>query len=62
MEKKTRLIRTEYNGINSIFFIKAQYVTDVWDTESNKLKYVYTIVDEKLTILGDYEAIYVLYE
>jgi hypothetical protein len=30
---KTRLIRKEYDGNNSLFFIKAECITDVWDTE-----------------------------
>jgi len=55
---KTRLIRKEYNKINSLFLIKAEYVTNVWDIEGNKLKYVYSINDEQLTIFGDYEVIY----
>lgn len=59
---KTRLIRKEYNGTNSLFFIKAEYITDVWDNEGNRLKFNYNIPNEKLTIFGDYEGIYVLYQ
>jgi len=58
---KSRLIRKEYNG-NSIFELKAKYVTDVWDTDMLELRYIYDIKSEKLTILSDVEAIYVLYE
>lgn len=59
---KTRLIRKEYNGTNSLFFINAEYITDVWDNEGNRLKFEYNIPNEKLTIFGDYEGIYVLYQ
>jgi hypothetical protein len=59
---KTRLIRKEYNGTNSLFFIKAEYIKDVCDNEGNRLKFEYNIPNEKLTIFGDYEGIYVLYQ
>lgn len=59
---KTRLIRKEYNGTNSLFSIKAEYITDVFDTYGNILKFEYNIPSEKLTIFGDYDGIYVLYQ
>lgn len=59
---KTRLIRKEYNGTNSLFSIKAKCITNVWDTEGNRLKFEYNIPNEKLTIFGDYDGIYVLYQ
>lgn len=58
---KTRLTRKEYNGNNSLYFIKAEYITDVWDTEGNRLKYEYDIPNAELTIFGDYNGIYVYY-
>jgi hypothetical protein len=59
---KKRLIRKEYNGTNSLFSIKTEYITDVWDNEGNRLKFDYNIPNEKLTIFGDYGGIYVLYQ
>ena len=59
---KTRLIRQNYDGINSLFSIKAKYITDTFDTEGNKLKFEYNISKEKLTVFGDYKSIYVLCE
>jgi len=59
---KKRLIRKENNGNNSLFFIKAEYITDVLDTKGNRLKFDYNVPNEKLTIFGDYESIYVLYQ
>lgn len=59
---KTRLIRKEYNENNSLFTIKAEYITDVWDTIGNRLKFDYNVSNEVLTIFGDYEGIYVLYQ
>jgi hypothetical protein len=62
MPMKTRLIRKEYDANNSLFFIKVECITDVWDSEGNRLKFDYNIPNEKLTIFGDYEGIYVLYQ
>lgn len=59
---KTKLIRKEYNETNSLFFIKSKYITDVWDIDGNRLKFEYNILNEKLTIFGDHESIYVLYQ
>lgn len=56
-----RLIRKEYDGNNSLFSIKSKFITDVWDSKGNTLKFYYNIPNEKLTIFGDYEGIYVLY-
>lgn len=58
---KTRLTRKEYDR-NSIFEIKAKYVTTVWDTDMLELQYTYNINTEKLIVLSDVETIYVLYE
>lgn len=60
---KTRLINRRisvYDGNNSLFFIKAEYIIGVWDKEGNKLKFYYNIQNEKLTIFGDYEDVYML--
>lgn len=59
---RIRLIRKEYNGNNSLFFIDSEYITDVYDVEGNRLKFEYNIPNKKLTIFGDYEIIYVLYQ
>ena len=56
-----RLIREEYT-INSIFKLKAKYVTDVFDTNGNNIKYIYHVTDNKLEIFGDYDVIYVLFQ
>jgi len=64
MKDKTRMISYTTNNIgNSIYSLEAKYVTDVWDTENNKLKFDYNINEERLTILdGEVDTIYVLFE
>lgn len=46
---KTRLIRKFYNGTNSIFFIKADYIKVVFNNEGNSLKFDYNISNGILT-------------
>ena len=58
---KTRLLRKYKDNANSIFSLKANYITNIFDTDGKDLKYEYNTSNEKITVFGDYAAIYVLY-
>jgi len=62
MDNKTRLLRTNIDNDNSIFSLEAKYVTDIWDTEGNELKFNFNVNENRLTIFGDVDAIYVLFK
>lgn len=65
--EKTRLLRKRFKEldgkiINSIFDLKAKYVSDVTDTNGNNLKFNYDNINEYLIIFEDKNAIYVHYQ
>ena len=48
---KGRRTRVKFDGNNSIFTVDALYVTDAWDTDTNKLKYVFDVNKNNLPYL-----------
>ena len=51
------LVRYEYNGFNSIFSIKSEYISSVCTRYGNTLKFNYNVTTELLTVFGDHNVI-----
>jgi len=58
---KNILYRNSFNK-NSIFYIKADLIIKVWNNENLRLIYSYNIPNKILTVFGDYESVYVMYQ
>lgn len=54
-----KLHRIVKHGSNSIFYIDAKYVLNVFDLNNKKLKYLFNFNTKTLTVLGDYDNILV---
>ena len=61
MKNKSRLIRKEKFDINSTFSVEASFINDVFDTEGNRLKFIFNTKEYKLSVVGDYNEIEILY-
>tara|TARA_R110000772_G_scaffold8005_2_gene26716 strand:- start:593 stop:796 length:204 start_codon:yes stop_codon:yes gene_type:complete len=47
---------------NTLFTVKAEYVSSVWDMSGNRLRFVYKPEERLLTLLeGNKDNLYVLY-
>ncbi len=58
---KVRLTRSiPHTGLNSYYYIKAEYINNVYDITGNILKYIFNITEEKLEVLGDHKTIDIL--
>lgn len=62
MKNKSRLTRKEKFDINSTFSVEASFINDVFDIEGNRLKFIFNTKEYKLSVVGDYNEINVLYQ